>query len=292
MKMRVLQVILFALLITGCNSVEVMDEEQVISTDVTGEQGETITLQQAQDIADRLILDFSDVVFEGLNIDWIYEVIPTKEEQEKRLTAQQQFATDSFIAKIVPGYEEICDYECMNTMDFPISIEYSIKDELVKADATSFTLHSLIPQQLPEDGDRSHMQKLSFVHQDGQWKLDHYVEEEKELNLTKDEAFEVVAKYGYYDAVFVQEVMLDILGQGEELVYEFKLADDELQFRYGITARTGYIFHEDLGIGPQLDSNVWDNAIQNDPQISRSTTGNLTNVMNQVYWFMYKKRLK
>ena len=89
-------------------------------------------------------------------------------------------------------------------------------------------------------------------------------EEEKELNLTKEEAFEVVEKYGYYDAVFVQEVMLDILGQGEELVYEFKLADDELQFRYGITARTGYIFHENLGIGPQPDSNIWDNAIQNE----------------------------
>ena len=264
MKLRVLQIILLALLITGCDSTEYMDEEQVVSTDVAGEQGETVTLQQAQEIADRLILDFSEVVFEGLNVDWIYEVIPTKEEQVKRLTAQQQFATDTFIAQIVPGYEEICDYECMNTMKVPVSMEYSIKDELVEANATSFTLHSLIPQQIPEDGDRSYMQKLSFVHQDGQWKLDHYVEEEKELNLTKDEAFEVVEKYGYYDAAFVQEVMLDILGQGEELVYEFKLVDDELQFRYGITARTGYIFHENLGIGPQPDSNIWDNAIQNE----------------------------
>ena len=74
-----------------------------------------------------------------------------------------------------------------------------------------------------------------------------------------------------------------------------------------ITVKTGYVSQWNLGIGPKPDSNIWDNFSQDESsssdqehllanyaggEVEVTTENSVTNVMNQVYWFMYKKRLK
>lgn len=150
----------------------------------------------------------------------------------------QPFATEKLIKTDLFEIAKTFCYAGCDARYFPNYTEYSLRFKMLESTSDKVIMEYSSPEN-ELFGPSTH--QVTIKKSDGTWKLDDFTFSNVPLNLTKEEAIEVMAINDFSGYQFVKEAQLEDPNKGLRKVFIFK-ANGELNEQVAIFADTGYSY--------------------------------------------------
>lgn len=198
----------------------------------------SLTIEQSKVIMDDLIDKIRTVYREaGSKYNLVAQVL-TDDIYHSMSKDLQPFATEELIKtdlfKIAKDY---C-YSGCDARYFPGPTGYSLRFKILDYTSEKVILEYIVPENELYDPST---ERVTIKKVDGTWKLDDFTFSNVPLNLSKDEAMEVMTINGFSGYQFVKEAQLEDPNRGLRKIYVFQ-ANGNINEQVAIFADTGYTY--------------------------------------------------
>ena len=298
--MKKLLLLAFILLLAACSNTD--DTTKPVANDTTGnsQPGDiTLTESEAITIAENIIEELNNATYPTEVGEYNLAIegeAYTEETWEKIHTLQhdmlKQFATESFIeSNNLLNNAECESEECFT--ELPLILHFSWKPTVNILSDNEFQSISLIPpfSFTKEDYD-SYEQIVHFVLENEEWKVNKLELVKKDINLSIEDLEEFVNNQAFINITLENTTIDYEFLDKTEKVYTF--IDNDMNARYGLIARTGYIVFLEGFDDTELSEGEGDYSISTQEdyvsyhlfydwtaQIEASSLNNLTNFYNE-----------
>lgn len=229
--------VLFLFLLAACDKEKV--EEAADDTALKTEEAKQplLTLQETKELIDDLVEKINTVYIdagEKYNLDNPSSL--TDEIYASMSNDLQPLATDTLIeTDLFTIAKDFCYGGC-DASYFPTSTQYGLRFKMLEASSEKVTLQYTVPED-EISGHRT--EQVTIKNEEGTWKLDSFSFSNTPMNLTKEEAEEVLKIKGYSAFEFVEETELHHPDEPVEKIYIFRIIGESTE-KIGIMADTGY----------------------------------------------------
>ena len=211
----------------------------------------TLTIEQTKVIMDNLLAKIRTVYHDaGPKYNLVDQAL-TDDIYHSMSKDLQPFATEQLIKT---GLFEIAKNYCYGGCDanyFPHSTESGLRFKMLDSTSEKVIIEYIVPEN---ELSGPSTEQVTIKKADGTWKLDNFTFSNVPLNLTKEEAIEVMAIKDYSGYHFIKEAQLEDPNRGLRKIYVFK-ANGNINEQIAIFSDTGYnyILPEDTPLVSSTD---------------------------------------
>ena len=148
----------------------------------------------------------------------------------------QPFATEQLIKTVLFQVAKDYCYDGCDANYFPHPTESGLRFKMLDSTSEKVIIEYIVPEN---ELSGPSTEQVTIKKVDGTWKLDNFTFSDVPLNLTKEEAIEVMAIKDFSGYHFIKEAQLEDPNRGLRKIYVFK-ANGNINEQVAIFADTGY----------------------------------------------------
>lgn len=197
-----------------------------------------LTIEQAKVIIDDLVDKIRTVYHEAGTKYHLVNQVLTDEIYHSMSKDFQPFATEQLIKTDLFEIAKDYCYAGCDARYFPVPTEYALRFNMLDSTTEKVIIEHIFPEN---ELYGPITERVTIKKEDGTWKLDDFTFSNVLLNLTKEEAIEVMTINGFSGYQFVKEAQWEDPNKGLRKIYVFQ-ANGNINEEVAVFADTGYTY--------------------------------------------------